>query len=446
VTFNADENNAGGDELLPIYLKIKHNDELIDIREQISKIDTSLVDIGKTEFIFETKGPSKFQVVNNYIFNIEPPAKPTIRSFTPSLDTIRYGKMVSVVFTTEISDTEHLLDSIKYIKGQEVVDSVKCISTHSALYRDSAEIKLYAGSPGIMNVNVVIIDKFGRTDTAFIPIVFDPIGKVGNNKPPSIEKIEIRYQGPDSNQVCFIPSVEYDKSLPITYFWLFGDGKTDTLSNVCHEYLAPDKYWVKFYADQGALSVDSFIVSIPKAKKKPLEIVEIVSKPDSGIAPFNVNFQISLQTEADSKDIDSILWRFGDMREGKNSQIRSHTYYMPGKYCVTAILASHGGFDTIYDTIKASAGNYIKFAAAEDVIQPGKKVSFWIDDDFNIPNVKAHWFFPDSSCFTGTRDTCYYTFKHEYFNAEIAVEMCPADGKNFCWPLGSVFCNVGKKP
>jgi plastocyanin len=301
-------------------------------------------------------------------------------------------------------------------------------------------------NPGVLYINVVIIDKFGRSDTASLPIVFDGRGKVGNNKPPMIEDIKIRYQGPDSTKVCFIPSILYDTYSQIMYYWEFGDGKIDTVDIVCHEYLIPDTYMVKFYADnQGAFSVDSFEVII-KTKKKPLEIVELSSKPDSGIAPFKVNFEICLQPEADSKEIDSIIWQFGDMMKGKNNQERSHTYYMPGKYYVTAILASNGVSDTAFDTIKVSAGNYIKYDAAESVIQPGKKVAFWIDDDFNIPNVKAHWFFPDSSCFAGTRDTCYYTFKREYFNAEIMVEMCPTDGKGYCWPLGSVFCNSVKKP
>ncbi|HEX2958534.1 MAG TPA: PKD domain-containing protein [Chitinispirillaceae bacterium] len=435
VSFKAGGYEADSDKPLPVLIKTVHNGEIKNIKQNVTEMEVDLGDSGRTEIIFETIDETRLCAEKKYIFDILPYKKPLIISFKTESDTIKVGRTVDAMFIFEISDPDTVLDSVKFNWGVSTI-LTKGIKNSGTLYSDSTSIQLVSNTASTTPMQLIAVDKMGRSDTCSIMIVSNSRGKTGNLVPPSIEKIDIQKQGPDTNVICFHPVVTvYNGDISkVGYTWSFGGDNISTESNPCKKFSIPGTYNVILTIEdqEGAITTDSVEVVIPVLQKKPLEIYKLISTPDSGYAPLDVHFQLVLPAEADTEDVLSVLWRFGDGSQRSGELQENYKYMWPGNYYIMVILSSNGGFDTIYHVIHAFSN--IRYSPMTPVA--GQKISFWISGGLNRQNVKVFWMFPDTQFFAKPNDTCYVALQ---IPTEVKVDVFPEGGEWFNpYRLGSL--------
>ncbi len=138
-------------------------------------------------------------------------------------------------------------------------------------------------------------------------------------------------------------SVEFeDNSVgEMSRVWSFGDGTTDTLENVAHSYLVQGTYEVEIISTNGVCS-DTITKDVTVINE-----IGLLSFPGKEFCRNTaVNFDILNIVDS---NISTTKWDFGD---GENITVQgtksSHSYFVSGKYFVTATMTDINGCEYIY--------------------------------------------------------------------------------------------------
>ncbi len=137
--------------------------------------------------------------------------------------------------------------------------------------------------------------------------------------------------------------------------WTFGDGKTDSIRNPVHQYLAPGSYSIHLTISTDSLCTDTIskIISLPVRPKSDFNFA--VAECDSVVSFTNY-----------SQNAISWNWNFGD---STNSALYSpiHTYSLSGVIPVIMVSTSaHNCHDTLYKDIDFISFKESHFDPEED--------------------------------------------------------------------------------
>lgn len=136
-------------------------------------------------------------------------------------------------------------------------------------------------------------------------------------------------------------SVQFtDQSMgnPISWFWDFGDGATDTLQNPTHVFQSPGNYTISLLAFDG-LYTDTF-TSI-----NCITVYYIHAEFTASDTLINAGDTVQF-TDLSSGNPISWLWNFGDGFTG-TAQNPVHVYQYPGNYSVSLIVENFYNSDTV---------------------------------------------------------------------------------------------------
>lgn len=152
-----------------------------------------------------------------------------------------------------------------------------------------------------------------------------------------------------------------------SYFWMFGDGFTDTNSNPGHTYNTTGIYTVTLVADNNGckdtLTRPSYVtVQLPHADFYPT---------------FQCSSRLTYTFLDSSIGANTYLWDFGDGNTSTTAGNVTHTYTSPGSYAVELRVynTSTGCYDTITKTISAIPVATPSFTAADTILCPGDLLS-----------------------------------------------------------------------
>ena len=131
-------------------------------------------------------------------------------------------------------------------------------------------------------------------------------------------------------------------TLPDTWLWDFGDGKTSTVQNPVHTYMSSGVFTVTLTVKDtvfGCLDVFTQQVTVN------LLTTDFIVSPDFGCAPLTTNFSDE-SIVSGSANISSWYWDFGDGNSSSDPD-PIHTYENPGLYTVSLTTTlSNGCTDT----------------------------------------------------------------------------------------------------
>lgn len=420
-------------------------------------------DTGRVVAVFTTGDQINVFSERKYFFTIKQNRKPMISMFAPAVkeaNIVWVGKQQTVDFRTEIYDPDSLLDSISYalvyidtlnkdnaLPDTILYDSIKVqkrITDWSPIYIDTVSFRCFSNKPGICHVFLNAYDKEKRLDSSSTLVYFNPVDL---SRRPVIDSIAYEKIGKDSFFVNFKPYVTvYNGDLSnASYIYDFGDGVnlTTNYSNIPHEFKKPGSYTVLLIVmDEGGgsdtASVNVEIVEPPK----PVKILDLISKPDSGQAPLNVNFEVILPADVNPKDIKEVKFKFGDGGSSNGSMKKKYTYTNPGKYVVKAIVESNTTIDTAYDTIRVYP-KYIHYSP-KWTLQAGDTARFWLEN-YTPVNKSVRWTVSDTVAVLKPDDTLAVFIKPTFFPIEVRVEELPEGSSvNYPWtyPMESFFIKV----
>ena len=130
-------------------------------------------------------------------------------------------------------------------------------------------------------------------------------------------------------------------NIPITWFWIFGDGDNSTVQNPAHSYSTAGIYTVNLTVTNSAGSdtkTESDYINATKEILKP--VASFTGSPRNGSIPLSVQF-----TDQSTNIPSTWLWTFGD---GENSTVQNpaHTYTTAGLYTVNLTAINSAGSDT----------------------------------------------------------------------------------------------------
>jgi PKD repeat protein len=125
------------------------------------------------------------------------------------------------------------------------------------------------------------------------------------------------------------------------WYWVFGDGNTDTTQNPSHQYASIGTYYAQLTATSSSGSNTSQPVTI-YVVSSAVPIVDFSGAPTSGSAPMSVQFT---DLSAALGGVNAWNWSFGDGNYS-NSQNPVHIYSSGGQYSVT-LVATSGAFSNV---------------------------------------------------------------------------------------------------
>lgn len=188
-------------------------------------------------------------------------------------------------------------------------------------------------TPGIYTVTLIITDSIGCMDTIVKPnliTVFEPpLANFGILDTIACDPFTIEL-GDSSTSA---------NSTVVGWNWDFGDGGTSILQNPIHGYQNPGPYIITLIATDANGCMDT--ASIPfEVPVRPA--ANFIGLDSVGCLPHDVLFI------ADSIDIVSYSWTFGDGNSSTVGPQVSHLYPNRGSYSVTLIIEDiYGCFDTL---------------------------------------------------------------------------------------------------
>lgn len=181
-------------------------------------------------------------------------------------------------------------------------------------------------SAGAKTVSLKITDSIGCSDTL--------------SKTFTIEPFSAGFT-PGSTTVCEGNAVTFTNNSSgngLTYKWDFGDGATSLATDASHAYSSPNDYQVTLTATtiNGCTKTDSQIIHVVNTSA---DFTAAATK--IGCAPADASFT----PEADSADVESYSWNFGDgITSGERAP--THRYYTPGIYTVSLTITFTSGCDS----------------------------------------------------------------------------------------------------
>ena len=177
-------------------------------------------------------------------------------------------------------------------------------------------------TPGIYTVTLIITDSLGCRDTIVKPNLIEvferPTALFGITDTLNCQPFTIQLQDSSSG------------NYPITgWNWDFGDGGTSNLQNPSHAYLNVGTYTITLIATDanGCQDTSSLPFTVPV---RPA--ANFTAFDSAGCAPFDVIFT------ADSVDVASYFWNFGDGQSSTQGPQVVHNYPFSGTYTVTLII------------------------------------------------------------------------------------------------------------
>ena len=196
-------------------------------------------------------------------------------------------------------------------------------------------------------------------------------------------------------------------SLPLSYFWDFGDGSTSTEQNPTHAYTGNGNYTVRLSVTNTFGTDTRTVPGYVSVGNTPA--ASFYATPAQGTIPLAVAF-----TDTSGSGITSWHWNFGD---GSTSSVRNpgHTYTKPGTFTVSLDITNRygDGHVTRYSLINAGTIPGTEFFADTRAGDPPLMVKF---HDYSSGNPTAwSWQFGDGSTSTEKdpvhiyRNTGYYT-------------------------------------
>lgn len=201
-------------------------------------------------------------------------------------------------------------------------------------------------------------------------------------------------------------------SLPLNYFWEFGDGSTSTEQNPTHSYTGNGRYTVsltvknKYGTDKKTIPEFVSLETIPAAS--------FYATPAQGTIPLTVKF-----TDTSGSGIISWHWDFGD---GTTSSIQnpSHTYTKTGTYTVSLDTKNRygEGHRTENNLINAGSIPDTEFFADIRTGDPPLTVKF---HDYSSGNPSAwSWQFGDGATST-EKDPVHTYLNAGYYNTTLTA-------------------------
>ncbi|MEM7040659.1 MAG: PKD domain-containing protein, partial [Bacteroidota bacterium] len=187
-------------------------------------------------------------------------------------------------------------------------------------------------TPGIYTVTLIITDSIGCMDTIVKPnlITVDepPTANIGITDTLACDPFTIQLTDSSTSTASNI----------VAWSWDFGDGNTSNLQNPTNGYQNPGPYVITLIVTDANGCMDTttmpFVVPVrPDAF--------FTANDSAGCAPFDVLFT------ADSTDIISWQWDFGDGNDTMAGPVISHLYEDRGTYTVSLIIEDiYGCMDT----------------------------------------------------------------------------------------------------
>ncbi|MEM6272030.1 MAG: PKD domain-containing protein [Bacteroidota bacterium] len=238
-------------------------------------------------------------------------------------------------------------------------------------------------TPGIYTVTLIITDSVGCQDTIAKPNLIEvfapPTAAFGIVDTVACEPFTIEL-GDSSSGVVAVTGWDWD----------FGDGNTSTLQNPVHGYQNPGPYTITLIITDANGCRDTSAI--------PFEV------PVRPAANFTVNDSLGCSAldvifTADSVDVVSWTWDFGDGNGATTGPTVSHFYPNRGSYSVTLITEDiYGCFDTLtrpnYIFVDSTAADFI---FDQTVGCPPTVVNFTDQSYSDTTIVSWQWNFGDGS-------------------------------------------------
>jgi PKD repeat protein len=257
----------------------------------------------------------------------------------------------------------------------------------------------------------IIFCAFIPTGTLAAPAVESTSGFIVVTNPPVSDFFTNTQFGTAPLLVSF--SDRSEGSLPMDYFWEFGDGSTSTEQNPTNLYSGNGRYSVsltvtnKYGTDKKTIPDFVSVGTIPAAS--------FYATPTQGTIPLTVKF-----TDSSGSGITSWHWDFGD---GTSSSVQnpSHTYTKPGFYTISLdTMNRYGeGHSTRTGLINAGAIPSTEFFADVRTGDPPLTVQF---HDYSSGNPASWlWQFGDGGIST-EKDPVHTYSNIGYYNTTLTTE------------------------
>ncbi|MBN2347465.1 MAG: PKD domain-containing protein, partial [Bacteroidales bacterium] len=229
-------------------------------------------------------------------------------------------------------------------------------------------------TPGDYQVEVVITDNGGLTDTARIDITVNV-----PNQPPVASAEATPTTGHAALDVDFDASASNDPDgTIITYAWDFDDGNTGTGIAVSHTFLTQGDYHVELVVTDNEGLTDTLWIDINVTAPNLPPVASAEAAPVSGDYPLEVSFDGSASTDSDGT-ISSYAWDFDDGSTGTGETV-THSYLTQGIYeAVLTVTDDDGATDT--DTVEISVTEPVPFI---EVISPNGGEQLQVGTLFDI--------------------------------------------------------------
>jgi len=259
-------------------------------------------------------------------------------------------------------------------------------------------VHLYA-NPGIYNVQLIVMNPFGCTDSLTIPVEVYPEPTAGFLSP----------------NVCFTsPSLFTDTSLgtPTVWDWDFGDSNGSNQQNPSHVYATPGTYQVTLIVFSGVGCSDTLT-----------QAHTVHPIPTAVFTRDTVCFGDSTFFDAGTSigSPDTYFWDFGDgTADSSNSVNLHHTYNAAGTYLATLVagFSSTGCTDTTSLNVIVRETPVAIFQA--DTVCLNLTTTFMDQSVNNFPNTWA-WDFGDGNGSTQQNPSHIYTTA-DTFPVQLIVE------------------------
>lgn len=209
-----------------------------------------------------------------------------------------------------------------------------------------------------------------------------------------------------------------DASLaPDTWFWDFGDGATDSVSNPAHVYPGRGSYHVTLTCTNlfsGCVDVEEHDITVTDP------LADFIGAPTFGCRPLNVSFT--------DNSIDAVSWYWETGGMTSTSQNPSFTYTIPGTYDVMLVITDlHGCNDTLvrpaYVTVTGPTSD---FTSNPTTGCAPLNVSFSdLSTVFSAPIVTWNWNFGDGN--SSALQNPNYTYNATGFYT-VSLTVTDADG------------------
>ncbi len=275
-----------------------------------------------------------------FYFKVSFPFKPTSLLFD-------FGGLIP----TENYPTQASVDSIfdtTFILGGKTIWQYRL--PHNIVYNVSNT------APG----NIVNITA-GTTSTDGCGNSFDKEFYIQIFDPPTADFNWEIHSGCITDSFHFNDHTFYESGLsPQKWFWDFGDGKIDSISNPVHKYTNPGTYWVKFHILTNLGCTSDTIVKKIIVSNVPISNYNISTPVCNG---SQISFT-NTSTMSLPDTIKKFYWDFGDNNRDTfsypNNAFVQHTFNTVGNYIVTLQLETNSGCKNIPKAFNLFVGQHPK--------------------------------------------------------------------------------------